>query len=57
MRTGEFVIALGSPLTLNNTVTSGVVSNPKRDGIELGFNNELMYIQTDTFITVNIFDF
>ena len=52
VRTGEFVIALGSPLTLNNTVTSGVVSNPSRDGTELGLNNELFYIQTDTIVTV-----
>jgi S1-C subfamily serine protease len=52
IRTGEFVVALGSPLSLSNTVTSGVVSNPNRDGTEIGLNNELYYIQTDTIVTV-----
>lgn len=52
MRCGEFVVALGSPLSLNNTVTSGVVSNPLRDGLELGIHNQLSYIQTDAPITV-----
>ena len=52
VRTGEFVVALGNPLTLNNTVTSGVISNPNRDGTELGLLNELYYIQTDTIVTV-----
>lgn len=51
VRTGEFVIALGSPLSLNNTVTSGVVSNPYRDGTELGLTNKLFYLQTDTIVT------
>ena len=51
----EFVVALGSPLSLSNTVTSGVVSNPNRDGTEIGLNNELYYIQTDTIVTVSLF--
>lgn len=55
VRTGEFVIALGSPLSLNNTVTSGVVSNPNRDGTELGLTNKLNYLQTDTIVTVILF--
>jgi len=50
-----FVVALGSPLSLSNTVTSGVVSNPNRDGTEIGLNNELYYIQTDTIVTVSLF--
>lgn len=45
------MIALGSPLSLNNTVTSGVVSNPNRDGMELGLTNKLTYLQTDTIVT------
>jgi hypothetical protein len=48
------VVALGSPLSLSNSVTSGVVSNPNRDGTEIGLNNELYYIQTDTIVTVII---
>jgi HtrA serine peptidase 2 len=54
VKTGEFVIALGSPLTLTSSVTSGIVSNPFRDGIELGLYNEVVYIQTDAMITVII---
>ncbi len=52
MRTGEFVIALGNPLTLTNTITSGIVSNPSRDGRELGLMNRMSYIQTDSLITL-----
>ena len=52
LRTGEFVIALGNPLTLNNTITSGIVSNPARDGRDLGLTNKMSYIQTDSMITL-----
>jgi S1-C subfamily serine protease len=54
VRTGEFVVALGSPLSLNNSVTSGVVSNPSRDGSDLGLTNQLLYVQTDAMITVTV---
>lgn len=49
VRPGEFVIALGSPLMLSNTVTVGVVSAVERD---LGHRSGLKYIQTDAIITV-----
>jgi len=44
---GEFVVAIGSPLGLDNTVTFGIVSNPDRQG---GFGSSGLvgqYIQTD----------
>ncbi|KAL5968329.1 Serine protease HTRA1, partial [Taenia solium] len=48
IRPGDFVIALGSPLSLSNTVTAGVVSAIDRD---LGNRTGLKYIQTDAIIT------
>ncbi|KAL5111051.1 Serine protease HTRA1 [Taenia crassiceps] len=48
IRPGDFVIALGSPLSLSNTVTAGVVSAVDRD---LGNRTGLKYIQTDAIIT------
>lgn len=48
---GEWVVAIGTPLTLKNSVSCGIISNVERQDVELGIGNRMSYIQTTAPIT------
>nr|BAG61969.1 unnamed protein product [Homo sapiens] len=51
LRAGEFVVALGSPFSLQNTATAGIVSTKQRGGKELGMkDSDMDYVQIDATI-------
>jgi serine protease Do len=50
LQAGEWAIAIGNPLGLDNTVTVGIVSSTERSGRAFGVSNRQSYIQTDAAI-------
>ena len=51
LQAGEWAIAIGNPLGLDNTVTTGIVSATGRTSSQIGIGDQgVSYIQTDAAI-------
>lgn len=51
LEVGDWVIALGNPFGLDNTITLGIVSHPRRTSSELGVSDRRVdFLQTDCAI-------
>jgi Do/DeqQ family serine protease len=51
LQVGEWAIAIGNPLGLDNTVTTGIISAKDRNGSQIGANDKRVdFLQTDAAI-------
>ncbi len=50
MQTGDWAIAIGNPLGLDNTVTAGIISAIGRNSGQIGVDKRVSFIQTDAAI-------